>query len=492
MSMNTGVLDTLDVLLPDEDSLLFKEPESVPLNQDAFSSLDLPDFSNFSMEDVDFGDLEFLDLATKRNKRSNPTSGQYSDMYFNSLATPSGYCSTNFLTEEANRLSALLSDTGQYKERGQTLEKSLLENLEDLFGTQQSSGNEEKSFGIEGQLSSVIENEDVVYEVPPNVLNLMSKDFDNLQGEFDQSEEKLVSPSSNVYGNGSPILSTEEYKQITIKSIETVSNSLPPPEAIAKIVIKTSKRHNFTRFTFASIDDQESHSFQVETSDLRNAIYALKPLNLDSVEVIRKLLRMGPKPPERIIQSKKEMEYDIMPEFQSELKSATQPVSIRENQAPKIDVQIARDDENSIKSSLLTYGIKIDEVVKVTIASGQKFWCCPEPNCQKAYGKGHELKLHILGHYNVKPFQCDEPGCSWGFVTKNKLNRHKSSHNKYKSFTCNIQGCDKMFTTVYNLNSHLKLHERSFTHPCVKCEGKFQTERELHLHTIKNDLEYHL
>ena len=148
MSLNAGVIDTLDVLLPNEDSLLFKEPDPVPLNQDVFSSLDLPDFSNFSMEDVDFGDLEFLDLATaplERNKRSNPSSGQYSDMYFNSLATPSGYCSTNFLTEEANRLSVLLSDTGQYKERGETLEKSLLENLEDLFGHHQSSGNEGKS-----------------------------------------------------------------------------------------------------------------------------------------------------------------------------------------------------------------------------------------------------------------------------------------------------------------------------------------------------------
>lgn len=489
MSLNDGVIDTLDVLLPNEDSLLFKEPEPVPLNQDVFSSLDLPDFSNFSMEDVDFGDLEFLDLATaplERNKRSNPSSGQYSDMYFNSLATPSGYCSANFLTEEANRLSVLLSDTtGQYKERGDTLEKSLLENLEDLFGQNQSSGNEGKTFGIDNPASNSIENENLVYEVPPDVLNLMSKNFDNLQDEFDQAAEKMVNPPSVVQQKVSERVDPKEYKQITIKSIKTINNTTPPPGAIAKIVIKTSKIHNFTRFTFASIDDIESHSFQVETSDLRTAIYALKPLNLDSVEVIRRLLKLGPRPPEKLLKPKKEIEYDIMPEFQAELKSATQQSFSHGSLTPKINVQIARDDENSIKSSLLTYGIKIDEVVKVTIASGQKFWCCPEANCQKAYGKGHELKLHILGHYNVKPFQCEEPGCSWGFVTKNKLNRHMASHNKNKSYTCNIQGCEKKFTTVYNLNSHLKLHERSFAHPCVRCEEKFQTERELHLHTSK-------
>ena len=61
--------------------------------QDAFTSLDLPDFVNFSMDDVTFGDLEFLDLATlplERSKNKNPTMGAYPDIYFNSIATPSG------------------------------------------------------------------------------------------------------------------------------------------------------------------------------------------------------------------------------------------------------------------------------------------------------------------------------------------------------------------------------------------------------------------
>ena len=88
--MNPEVLETLGSLLPEEDSLLFKEPDPGPISQDAFSSLDLPDFTNFAVEGLDFGDLEFLDLASvpaDKTKKSNACTGPY----FNSLATPSGY-----------------------------------------------------------------------------------------------------------------------------------------------------------------------------------------------------------------------------------------------------------------------------------------------------------------------------------------------------------------------------------------------------------------
>ena len=97
MSLNPEVLE-FDALLPAEDSLLFKEPDPGPISQDAFSSLDLPDFSNFAVEDVDFGDLEFLDLASVPHDKTKKSSSSATGPYFNSLATPSGYCSTNYLT----------------------------------------------------------------------------------------------------------------------------------------------------------------------------------------------------------------------------------------------------------------------------------------------------------------------------------------------------------------------------------------------------------
>ena len=108
MSLGPSDLDSLDTLLPSDD--IFKQPETVSINHDVFSSLDLPDFSNFAVDDVDFGDLEFLDLASvplDKNKKSTQSNAPY----FNAIATPSGYCSTNYLTEESNRLTVLLSDT---------------------------------------------------------------------------------------------------------------------------------------------------------------------------------------------------------------------------------------------------------------------------------------------------------------------------------------------------------------------------------------------
>ena len=481
MSLNSEVLETFDALphlIPSEDSLLFKEPDPGPISQDVFSSLDLPDFSNFAVEDVDFGDLEFLDLATApldKTKKSNSSS--CTGPYFNSLATPSGYCSTNFLTEEANRLSVLLSDCGSYKEKGNagdSLEKNLLDNLEEFFGVGQNNSEGDKTFtnNVSGDLdtNSVINPSEVVYEVPPNVLTLLNPPQTTQTPTTSDSE-----PNININY-------AEDYRQMTIKSVVSLPSSSPPPGAIAKIIIRTSKKNNYTKFTFASIDDKEKHSFVLKTANLKKAINSLKPLNLDSVEVIRRILQMGPivpyKPP-----PKRLPEFDIVSEINpkraNSIEISCDSTSISDNLKP------IKDDEATLKQSLLKFGIKIDHITRVKIASGQMFWCCPEENCQKAYGKGHELKLHILGHYKVKPYQCDVPGCSWGFVTQNKLNRHKQSHTKSKLFECNIEGCKKSFTTVYNLNTHLKLHNRAFAFECSVCVSKFQTQRELELHHIQ-------
>ena len=449
----------LEDLLPTEDSLLFKEPQppalaEPSLAQDTFPSLDIPDFSNFSIEDVDFGDLEFLDLATaplERSKRSAPGMG---DMYFNSLATPSGYCSANFLTEEANRLSCLFQDK---EDRGEGLDRGLLENLEDLFG-QQSQG--EKAF-IEPQLAEVAR--DTEYEVPTEVLSLMAKNFESLQEQLEKQEV--------VQGREEEAGREDGCRQITIKSVQSVESEEPPPGAVAKIIIRSSRKKQSTSFTFSSLDDSESHSFQIATSNLASALAALRPLHLDSLEVIRRLLRLGPRKKPQCPKAEQEQEHVLAPEPQGEVVVGEEGV--------------VTDSEASIRASLLQHGIRVESLLRLSLASGQSFWCCPEHGCQKAYVKGHELKLHILGHYNVKPYQCPEPECGWSFVTKNKLARHMASHTADRSFTCNIQGCDKKFSTVYNLNSHLKLHERTFLNCCSVCDNKFQTERELQLHVSK-------
>jgi hypothetical protein len=121
MSLRDEDLDVFDKLLPPsggDESIMFQPPGPMAAangvsNQDAFSALDLPEFSHFPIEEGNFGDLEFLDLASDRllDKNKSKYPGQFSDIYFNSLATPSGYCSANYLTEEANRLTLLLSES---------------------------------------------------------------------------------------------------------------------------------------------------------------------------------------------------------------------------------------------------------------------------------------------------------------------------------------------------------------------------------------------
>ena len=56
-----------------------------------------------------------------------------------------------------------------------------------------------------------------------------------------------------------------------------------------------------------------------------------------------------------------------------------------------------------------------------------------ENNIFSAFISLGDLKLHIMWHYNIKPFQCEEQGCTWSFLTQAKLNRHIKSHLKVTS-----------------------------------------------------------
>ena len=246
-------LDDFDALLPSSENI-FKQP-------DQFHSLDIPEFSHFPIEDGNFGDLEFLDLASDRLLSKNKNPGQFSDIYFNSIATPSGYCSANYLTEEANRLSLLLSESGE-REKGEMLDKTLIENLEEIFGV--GSHSNKDNYAIDEQLPSVLgslerkANFGVEFEVPNDVLNIMAKNFENLEDlNKDSREESRVTASSAAD------------KTITIKSVRNHNSSEPPPGAVAKIILSSSKKMNMTKIVFSSMDDKEQHSFSLNTSNMR-------------------------------------------------------------------------------------------------------------------------------------------------------------------------------------------------------------------------------
>lgn len=113
-----------------------------------------------------------------------------------------------------------------------------------------------------------------------------------------------------------------------------------------------------------------------------------------------------------------------------------------------------------------------------------KLWYCPEKGCKKQFSLLNQLKVHILGHYGVRPYKCDFPNCQWAFYTHFKLKRHKETHLQRKDYKCSFPECGRSFTTVYNLKTHQKLHKRpaEICCPVKDCSELFQTRRSLEFH----------
>ncbi|XP_069675700.1 uncharacterized protein [Periplaneta americana] len=152
--------------------------------------------------------------------------------------------------------------------------------------------------------------------------------------------------------------------------------------------------------------------------------------------------------------------------------------------------QVTEDDQPVVEA-LAELGISVDKesVFCVTTGNGQKLWVCPVKDCGKMYPRQSMLKVHVLSHYNVRPFRCNFSGCHWSFYTYFKLKRHKETHLKRKDFVCPIKGCERRFTTIYNLNTHQKLHARPLEMVCPveTCAARFQTKRSLELHLKSHD-----
>lgn len=514
---NEDVIFKQTELLPVHEENLFKQPDSS--SQLPFPPLDLPDFSQFPIYDGNFGDLEFLDLASDRFLSKNKNLGQYSDIYFNSLATPSGYCSANYLTEEANRLSLLLESNE--KDKGEQLDKTLIENLEELFGVGGNQGQKDGYPSLDEQLPNVLgslekkSNYDVEFQVPNDVLSVMAKNLENL-------EDLGKNQTSLQWTQETPISTKYEkpfvHKSITVKSIEPYDSSVPPAGAIAKIMLQSSKKHNKTKIIFSSIDDKEQHSFSLNTSDMRRAAQLIRYYNLDNMESLRRLLQLGPNTVEaglrhtvmnttqqsnnvnstKSIECVAEDEHFVTtpavspppPDYYtktSQISSKEEKLSQSEETNRTATLEISRKHEGkcrNIEEQLEKYGIKV-HIVEVKLEK-DSYFCCPEEKCDKAFISLGDLKLHIMWHYNIKPFQCEEQGCTWSFLTQAKLNRHIKSHLKEKNFTCIYNDCGKQFSNKYNLSVHMKAHGRIKDHCCPVCPEKFDTNVSLELHLSKN------
>jgi hypothetical protein len=156
--------------------------------------------------------------------------------------------------------------------------------------------------------------------------------------------------------------------------------------------------------------------------------------------------------------------------------------------------ELTTEEDRPVAEALAEFGIAVDKdnIFCVTTGNGQKLWVCPVKDCDRMYPRQSMLKVHILSHFNVRPFRCNFAGCHWSFYTYFKLKRHKETHLKRKDFVCPIRGCGRRFTTIYNLNTHQKLHARPLEMVCPveMCAARFQTKRSLELHLKSHD-SYH-
>ncbi|XP_039277251.1 myoneurin [Nilaparvata lugens] len=164
-------------------------------------------------------------------------------------------------------------------------------------------------------------------------------------------------------------------------------------------------------------------------------------------------------------------------------------VEINPEDSPLTRKDSSPNEEEPVTEALKTLGIVPNEQWENKSGHRQN-WSCPIDDCDHVFAKLSALKIHILTHFNIKPFKCHYEGCSWSFYTSFRLKRHLTTHLKKKEYKCG--SCSSSFTTIYNLTTHLKLHDRPANIVCSVdgCKMAFQTKRKLEIHLKEHGSEY--
>lgn len=84
---------------------------------------------------------------------------------------------------------------------------------------------------------------------------------------------------------------------------------------------------------------------------------------------------------------------------------------------------LSPEEDRPVVEALAECGIALDKdnVFCVTTGNGQKLWICPVKECDRMYPRQSMLKVHILSHFNVRPFRVStytSPGQFDDLVTK--------------------------------------------------------------------------
>ena len=463
-------------------------------NSLSVADLQLPDLG---LPDIKWWvDLEFLDLASgppaninsgqdKNKNKHNPTLGNcFPDIFFDTTGQgPSSlFGSANDDTHRSligdhafeNFEKGLLADLFPSTSTGN--EDKLLEDFAEINTNTESvvpPGPVELSKEEESVKDDIVDSvkpvDDEPYSVPLDVLHSISKNFENLQSDFDKS-----TVSTNI---------TDESRVVRIKSIRKI-----PPEAdiedvktpagtVATIAIQTNKANNTTTFTILPrLGQNPKQSFLVKTHNLSEATKLIRPLHLDRLPVFKNLFT-----------NVKDVSVHSTNSLSIKVKTTNRKESSKENPEKRAPSKDINNMVNELKNELKTYNVHYDTIDVKQNLEGKLEWFCPEENCVRTFVKKSQLKLHIFSHKSVKPFRCSKEGCQWSFPTIVRLKRHEQSHEGLKLFKCNLPGCeDRSFTTIYNLNTHIKDHAaKDDQFKCNLCEDALKSQRLLDLH-MKN------
>jgi len=68
---------------------------------------------------------------------------------------------------------------------------------------------------------------------------------------------------------------------------------------------------------------------------------------------------------------------------------------------------LSPEEDRPVAEALAEFGIAVDKdnIFCVTTGNGQKLWVCPVKDCDRMYPRQSMLKVHILSHFNVRPFR---------------------------------------------------------------------------------------
>lgn len=368
-----------------------------------------------------------------------------------------------------------------------------------------------ETVGVDGPAP---ENEGIVYSVPADVLDSISKNFRGIQAEFEKAAaDAELGCVETCPGKVPDLLQPEDDKErrvLRIKSVHQVDPSSPlscnraPSGTVARLEIKTDRQLNVTKITVLPPEDGETRTGSkvpdslliLSTSSIAKATKMMKPLHLEKLPILRdvlkdQILRAADKQRQNQGRPHRDKrDYLLARDVGSSARRANG------NEEGPQDLQIGTLDpifveEEELLRDLAQYGVHYDRVPCFAVpgpdgkAGTRHMWTCPERSCSRLFEKRSKVKLHIFSHHDIRPFVCDFENCKWSFPTAFKLKLHRdSAHRNLKLYACNLEACrgkNVVFSTAHNLNQHLKRHARPHNFNCSVqgCTEAFQTRKAL-------------